>query len=71
MYATSSQVRKRYGGISDMTLWRWLKDESLGFPKALVFNRRRYWALEDLDAFDSRKASGAGAVARRTLAGAT
>ena len=25
---------RRYGGISDMTLWRWLTDEQLGFPRA-------------------------------------
>lgn len=40
-YLTASQVKARFGGISDMTLWRWLQDDALGFPKPMVVNRRR------------------------------
>ena len=42
-----------------MTLWRWLADDGLHFPKPLRINGRRYFAVDDLDAFDARKASGA------------
>ncbi|KIX17034.1 AlpA family transcriptional regulator [Paracoccus sp. 228] len=31
------------GGISDMTLWRWLNDQSMGFPRPIYLGRRRYW----------------------------
>ena len=42
------QVRKRYGGRSDMWLWRLLRDAKSGFPQPFVINRRRYWRLSDL-----------------------
>lgn len=31
------------GGVSDMTLWRWLNDPDLDFPKPIYIGRRRYW----------------------------
>jgi len=43
IYLNAAQVRTRYGGMSDMALWRWLQDETLGFPKPLVINNRRFW----------------------------
>ena len=42
VYLKATQVRERYGGISDMTLWRWLRDKELGFPKPCRINRVRY-----------------------------
>ena len=33
IYLNAAQVRTRYGGVSDMALWRWLHDEDLKFPK--------------------------------------
>ena len=51
-YLTSAQVRKRYGGVSDMALWRWLHDVSLGFPKPLRIQGRRFWRLTDLVAWE-------------------
>jgi predicted DNA-binding transcriptional regulator AlpA len=45
---TAKQVRTRYGGVSDMALWRWLRDERLAFPQPIVINSRRYWRLSDL-----------------------
>lgn len=38
---TAEEVRRIAGGISDMTLWRWLKRGIL--PPPLVIERRRYW----------------------------
>ncbi len=45
---TAPKLRARYGGVSDMCLWRWLHDEGMGFPQPLLINRRRYWKLSDL-----------------------
>jgi predicted DNA-binding transcriptional regulator AlpA len=48
VYLTATQVRARYGGVSDMTLWRWLRDKDLGFPKPCRINRLRYWKDSEL-----------------------
>lgn len=49
-------VRTRFGGVSDMTLWRWLNDDRLGFPKPITLNRLRYWKAADIDRFiESRR----------------
>jgi hypothetical protein len=53
-YLTAGQVRGRYG-ITDMTLWRWLRDPELGFPQPVTIRRRRYWSEAKLDAFDSER----------------
>ena len=45
---TSKQVRELLGGISDMSLWRFLHDKKLGFPKPIYINRRRLWSHEEL-----------------------
>jgi hypothetical protein len=45
IYLNAAQVRTRYGGMSDMALWRWLQDKTLGFAKPLVINNRA--ALSD------------------------
>jgi len=48
VYLKATQVRERYGGISDMTLWRWLRDKELGFPRPRRINRVRYWNDSEL-----------------------
>ena len=50
-YLTSKQVRARYGGISDMSLWRWLNDNS-DFPQPMRINGRRFWLLAELEAWE-------------------
>ncbi|MBL0404413.1 DNA-binding protein [Microvirga aerilata] len=50
---TAPRLRHRFGGISDMTLWRWLRDPRLQFPKPLVVNGRRYWWLRDLEEWEA------------------
>lgn len=52
---TSKQVRARYGDVSDMCLWRWLRSKDLNFPKPLEINRRRYWKLADLEAWEAER----------------
>ena len=44
----SKQVRELLGDISDMSLWRFLHDKKLGFPKPIYINRRRFWSQEEL-----------------------
>lgn len=51
---TAKQVRQRYGGISDMSLWRWLRAPELKFPKPLLINGRRYWRLVDLGRWEDQ-----------------
>jgi predicted DNA-binding transcriptional regulator AlpA len=53
VYLNAGQVRDRYGGISDMTLWRWLHDEKLGFPKPRHINRLRYWDDAELTEWEA------------------
>jgi len=45
---TSKQVREMLGGISDMSLWRFLRNKHLKFPKPIYINRRRFWSSEEL-----------------------
>jgi predicted DNA-binding transcriptional regulator AlpA len=42
-----------------MTLWRWLQDESLGFPKPSKIRQRRYWDADEIEAFRDRMVSAA------------
>jgi predicted DNA-binding transcriptional regulator AlpA len=56
-FLTATQVRQRFGGISDMTLWRWMHDSRVGFPQPIVINRRRYFPASAIDAFYERQAS--------------
>ena len=53
-YLTSKQVRARYGGISDMSLWRWLNDQS-GFPRPMRIHGRRYWLLAKLESWEAQR----------------
>lgn len=47
IFLTAAQVRKRYGGRSDMWLWRMARDE-IGWPRPLLIRGNRYWRLTDL-----------------------
>lgn len=50
-FLNSAQTRARYGNASDMWLWRRLHDDS-GFPPPIVINRRRFWRLSELVAWE-------------------
>lgn len=43
-----ADVRSMFGGISDMTLWRWLRDADLEFPRPIYVQRRRFWREAEL-----------------------
>ena len=55
-HISAHDVRHLCGGISDMSLWRWLHDESLAFPKPIYIARRRYWREADVIAWLDRQA---------------
>jgi predicted DNA-binding transcriptional regulator AlpA len=57
----AGMVRARYS-VSDMSIWRWLHDDQLGFPKPLRINNRRFWRLSDLRAWEESQASDSGGV---------
>lgn len=53
-FLPARHVRERYH-ISDMTLWRWLHDESMGFPKPVYLGRYRYWRVADIEAWEAEQ----------------
>ncbi len=44
----SNTVRDLCGGVSDMTLWRWLGNPAMNFPQPIYIARRRYWKEADV-----------------------
>jgi len=55
-YLPAGAVRARYG-VSDMSIWRWLRHEALGFPAPIRINHRRFWKLADLEAWEASRAT--------------
>lgn len=53
------QFRERYGGISEMTEYRWTHDPELNFPKPVYIRKRKYWDEAALDAFDAAQLAAA------------
>ena len=53
---SATSVRNDLGGISDMTLWRWLNNPALNFPKPIYITRRRYWRDVEIIAWLDLKA---------------
>ena len=50
-------VRRRYNNLSDMGLWRWLRDSELNFPQPIYIRKRRYWTLEQLEKWEAHRAA--------------
>ncbi|MER9168540.1 hypothetical protein NKI12_14365 [Mesorhizobium australicum] len=61
-WVRAATVRKRYAGIGEATLWRWVNDPKSDFPKPTKRNGVRYWDEAALDRYD-RDIMAAGAVA--------
>ena len=57
----AAAVRALCGDVSDMTIWRWLNDPAMDFPKPVYIGNRRYWReaeiIEWLDAQNERGAA--------------
>jgi hypothetical protein len=50
-YAPARDVRQRYR-VSDMTIFRWLADDKMSFPRPYYFGRFRYWKISELEGFE-------------------
>jgi hypothetical protein len=55
IFLDARAVRRRYGGRSDMALWRWIRDPDLGFPSPIYIQKIRYWRLADLIAWEASR----------------
>lgn len=54
---TSAQVRARVGGVSNMCIWRWTRDERVQFPAPdVVINSRKYWYAATIRRFNAGRA---------------
>jgi predicted DNA-binding transcriptional regulator AlpA len=54
-FVTGPGVCARYR-VSDMSIWRWLHDAELGFPRpAMIVNGRRFWLEADLRAWENAR----------------
>ena len=53
-FLPAAQVKQRYS-VTDMSIWRWLKDDSLGFPQPIRIKGRRFWRLADLRAWEDAR----------------
>ena len=62
VFLPAGRVRQCYG-VSDMSLYRWLHDQELNFPKPIYIGRYRYWRLADLLAFEQSRPQQGGANA--------
>ena len=52
IYLTAKQVCARYGGVTPMTLARWLNDPQMDFPRPRYFGRLRFFRLDELEAWE-------------------
>lgn len=53
----SRAVRDAFGGISDMSLWRWTQNPKLNFPPPdVVIRGRRYWRRDTIRQIKARLA---------------
>lgn len=43
----SRQVRAKCGEVTDMTIWRWLREAE--FPAPTKVNRRNFWRESEID----------------------
>lgn len=56
-FVTSIDVCNRYG-VTTMTLWRWLNNDNVNFPKPIYINRRRYFRISDVLEWESKRENG-------------
>jgi len=59
----AAKVRELCGGVSNMTIWRWMQREDLDFPMPTMIGKRRYWREADIIAFLDAQEQGAAAHA--------
>lgn len=52
VFITGPDVLRRYS-ISHVTLWRWIKDATRGFPKPTTIGRFHYWHIAEIEAWEA------------------
>jgi predicted DNA-binding transcriptional regulator AlpA len=50
-YVPAPVARREILGVSEMTVWRWRQDPSLGFPQAVRIRSRLYYRADELRAW--------------------
>ena len=53
-FLPARQVWERYG-VTSMSLYRWLADAEMGFPRPVYFGRFRHWRLSELIAWEMNR----------------
>jgi predicted DNA-binding transcriptional regulator AlpA len=48
---TARKVRSQLGDISDVSLWRWIRNPTLKFPKPTKISGRLYFRADEIDAW--------------------
>lgn len=61
-FLTGPQVQARYQK-SPVTIWRWMRDPKLGFPKPIQINRHNFWRLQELETWEAAQARSDGRAA--------
>ncbi|WP_434711983.1 DNA-binding protein [Rhizobium sp. YTUHZ045] len=51
-FLTQAQVRERYGNVSNMTIWRWIRAGRIKPPA--LYGNRNYFEEAELDEADRR-----------------
>ena len=54
LYFPGPKVVARYS-VSDMTIYRWIRDERMQFPQPHYFGRFRYWRLSQLVSWERQQ----------------
>ena len=55
-FLTGPQVAHRYG-VADRSISRWEADPKLGFPRAMMINTRKFFALDELETWERSRAA--------------
>jgi predicted DNA-binding transcriptional regulator AlpA len=56
-YITAPQLRARFGGRSDVWLWRLLNDNQANFPRPVMVRNVRYFRLDEIEAWEEANRS--------------
>jgi len=55
-YIGARKLRQRYD-TSDQSIWRWLHDDELNFPKPIYIKGRRFWKVSQLEQWERARAA--------------
>lgn len=53
----STRLRARLGDVSPMTVWRYLQDKTLAFPRPITIRKRNFWDENEIEEFIARRAA--------------